>query len=76
VVRRQLLGRCLEPFRVAGQQGEIRPLARERRGDGEPDAAAAAGDDGALAGKLQILDDSVPARGAPVCRWLPVRRTR
>jgi hypothetical protein len=50
----QPLARDRELARVAGQQGDVRPLGGERVGYGEADPAAAAGDDGPLAGQLQV----------------------
>jgi len=38
-------GRRREPVGIAGQQGDLHPLGRQRLGDGESDAAAAAGYD-------------------------------
>jgi hypothetical protein len=46
----EFLGRRREPVRVPGQQRDVRALGGEGAGDREPDAAAAAGDDGPLGG--------------------------
>jgi hypothetical protein len=43
-------GRRLKTLRVAGQQRHVRSLGGERVSDGESDAPAAAGHDGALPG--------------------------
>jgi hypothetical protein len=50
----QLVGSRLEPYGVAGADDDIRLFGCEFLGDGAADAQASAGDDGDLAGQVQV----------------------